>query len=88
MDWDNDRCFLQSVLDSLNKEGGFLYNEKLLYKYPTTKVFKKKWIFSHAILKPIYLQNSTPDLPTSTQLHKVINPYKNDYPLRILLNKP
>ena len=45
-------AFMQLTLSSLNKKGGFSYDGKLLYKYPTTKYLRKNGS-SHAILKLI-----------------------------------
>src|SRR5260370_4513592 len=60
------------------EEGGMFLIGKLQYKYPSTKYLRKNRT-SHAKMKDNILQNSMSDLPTSTQLHKVLNPIRK-YP--------
>src|SRR5260370_23383087 len=74
----------KSLCGLMAQEGGMFFDRKASVQISIYKVFKKKQNFT-CEMKDNILQNSMSDLPTSTQLHKVIKPYKNDYPLRILL---
>src|SRR5260370_39039398 len=72
--WDREVA-LEIALWSYGSGRGNVFGRKASVQISIYKVFKKKQNFT-CEMKDNILQTSTSDLPTSTQLHKVLNPIR------------